>query len=158
RQYRNVGPRPASRYEFQTKLIQKTCQRIREVNNQGKLIHLLRPSSEIPVNVCRHPVPCYPFIRSITSCVSRVPLLTSDEDMPEPNPLLEIQFPVPFDKIKASHVEPAIQELLTRARERLEALGSASNNRPLTFDATLMELDAITENVDYAMGVVHHLE
>ena len=29
---------------------------------------------------------------------------------------------------------------------------------PLTFDATLMELDSMTESLDYAMGVVRHLE
>jgi oligopeptidase A len=76
--------------------------------------------------------------------------------MPDPNPLLEIQFPVPFDQIKAHHVEPAVKELLARARERQQALGSATT-RP-SFDATLMQLDSLTEGVDYAIGVVHHLE
>ena len=31
------------------------------------------------------------------------------------NPLLEIQFRVPFNQIEAAHVEPAVDELLTDA-------------------------------------------
>ena len=36
------------------------------------------------------------------------------------NPLLEIQFRFPFDRIKASDVEPAIDELIADASQRLE--------------------------------------
>jgi oligopeptidase A len=78
--------------------------------------------------------------------------------MIESNPLLQIEFPVPFDRIQAAHVEPGIQELLRRARERLETLGNADRTQPLSFDATLMELDSLTEGLDYAMGVIRHLE
>jgi len=78
--------------------------------------------------------------------------------MTEPNPLIQIQFPVPFDRIHASHVEPAVQELLVRARERLEALSATDRTQPLTFDATLLVLDSVTEGLDYAMGVIRHLE
>src|SRR5205085_7229318 len=70
----------------------------------------------------------------------------------------QIQFPVPFDRIKAEHIEPAVKELLTGARARLDALGSNSSPKPLQFDATLMELDSMTDRLDYAMGVVRHLE
>ena len=78
--------------------------------------------------------------------------------MPESdNPLLHIQFPVPFDSIRAEHVEPAVKALLADARADLEALGSATS-APLTFDSTLMQLDAMTERLDYAMSVVRHLE
>ena len=38
----------------------------------------------------------------------------------EINPLLEIQFRIPFDRIRAEHVGPAIQELLSDAREKLD--------------------------------------
>src|SRR5438270_3913946 len=78
--------------------------------------------------------------------------------MSEPNPLIQIQFPVPFDRIKAEHIEPAIKELLAGARARLETLGENSSPKPLQFDATLMELDSMTDRLDYAMGVVRHLE
>jgi oligopeptidase A len=78
--------------------------------------------------------------------------------MPEPaNPLVNIQFPVPFDRILAEHVAPAIQHLLADARTRLDALGNSAP-KTVTYDATLMELDAMTEPLDYAMGVVRHLE
>src|SRR5271170_1295485 len=66
------------------------------------------------------------------------------------NPLLEIQFRVPFDKIEASDVEPAIDQLLTDAAARLEA--TIASERPLH------ALDTMTEKLDYAMSVIRHLE
>jgi oligopeptidase A len=66
------------------------------------------------------------------------------------NPLLEIQFRVPFDQIKAEHVEPAIDELLKNASTRLEQASQSS--RPL------LDLDTMTERLDYAMSVVRHIE
>ena len=66
------------------------------------------------------------------------------------NPLLEISFRVPFDKIKASDVEPAIDQLLAEAAQRLDA--TIASERPLH------ALDRMTEKLDYAMSVVRHLE
>ncbi len=66
------------------------------------------------------------------------------------NPLLEISFRVPFDKIKASDVEPAIDQLLAEAAQRLDE--TISSDRPLH------ALDRMTEKLDYAMSVVRHLE
>ncbi|HUA58895.1 MAG TPA: M3 family peptidase, partial [Verrucomicrobiae bacterium] len=72
------------------------------------------------------------------------------------NPLLEIHFRVPFDRIRAEHVEPATGELLRDARERLESAAAAAGSR--TWDNTMRALDTLTERLDYAMGVVRHLE
>src|SRR6266853_6893207 len=66
------------------------------------------------------------------------------------NPLLEISFRVPFDKIEAPQVEPAIDELLADAARRLEE--TIASERPLH------ALDVMTERLDYAMSVVRHLE
>src|ERR1700733_1324691 len=66
------------------------------------------------------------------------------------NPLLNIQFRVPFDKIEASDVEPAIDQLLADANARLDA--TIASERPLH------ALDTMTEKLDYAMSVVRHLE
>ncbi|MDQ6699037.1 MAG: M3 family metallopeptidase [Acidobacteriota bacterium] len=76
--------------------------------------------------------------------------------MSAPNPLLEIQFRIPFDRVRAEHVEPAIQNLLADARLKLEALADATE--PRTFENTMLALERITENLDYAMSVVRHLE
>ena len=79
--------------------------------------------------------------------------------MPEsngPNPLLSIQFRVPFDRVSASEVEPAIGELLAQARARLAAIAAQPGER--TFSNTMLALDVMTEPLDYAMGVVRHLE
>ena len=66
------------------------------------------------------------------------------------NPLLEIQFRVPFDKIQAEHVEPAMDELLASSARRLEE--TIASARPL------QALDTMTEPLDWAMNVVRHLE
>src|SRR5271163_2193172 len=66
------------------------------------------------------------------------------------NPLFEIQFRVPFDQIKVSDVEPAIDELLADAARRLEQAVTSSD--------PLQALDTMTERLDFAMGVVRHLE
>lgn len=72
------------------------------------------------------------------------------------NPLLNIQFQIPFDRIRAEDVEPAIDELLRDARQELDNLIGDPN--PRTFDNTLRKLDNLTERLDYAMQVVKHLE
>jgi len=66
------------------------------------------------------------------------------------NPLLEIQYRFPFDKVQASDVEPAIDELLADAARRLE--------QTVASDDPLSALDVMTEKLDFAMGVVRHLE
>ena len=66
------------------------------------------------------------------------------------NPLLEIQFRVPFNKIEAAHVEPAIDELLADAARRLDE--TIASGQPLH------ALDTMTERLEYAMNVVRHLE
>jgi oligopeptidase A len=72
------------------------------------------------------------------------------------NPLREIQFQIPFDKILPEHVEPAIEEHLKAAREKLEAL--ASDPCPRTYDNTMLPLEKMIEPLDFAMSVVRHLE
>ncbi len=72
------------------------------------------------------------------------------------NPLLDINFQIPFDSIRAEHVEPAIDELLADARARLEAI--AQERRPRTFENTMRAFDQMTERLDFAMSVVKHLE
>jgi oligopeptidase A len=72
------------------------------------------------------------------------------------NPLLTVEFRIPFDRIRAADVEPAAAELLTQARARLEAIASQPGER--TYENSMDALDRLTEPLDYAMGVVRHLE
>ena len=74
----------------------------------------------------------------------------------EPNPLLSHSFRIPFDRIRAEHVEPAAAELLRQARVRLDAIGAATGAR--TYANTMAALDELTEPLDDAMAVVRHLE
>ncbi len=72
------------------------------------------------------------------------------------NPLLEIQFEIPFDQIRAENVEPAVEQLLQDSRDELDRLISEPGTR--TFANTLQRLDHLTERLDYAMQIVRHLE
>ncbi|MFN7130816.1 MAG: M3 family metallopeptidase, partial [Myxococcales bacterium] len=72
------------------------------------------------------------------------------------NPLLELDFDLPFDRIRAEHVEPAVAELLEEAKAKLAAI--AAENGPRTWQNTVRALEAATERLELAMTVVGHLE
>src|SRR5580692_7114242 len=72
------------------------------------------------------------------------------------NPLLQIQFQIPFDQIRAEHVEPAIAGLLADTRAELNQLTSEPG--PRTFANTMQRLDHLTEGLEYAMQIVRNLE
>jgi oligopeptidase A len=72
------------------------------------------------------------------------------------NPLLRIEFLIPFDRICAEHVEPAVTELLRDARQHLDQIISAPE--PRTFANTMEPLDRLGEHLDYAVGITRHLE
>src|SRR5260370_42270461 len=72
------------------------------------------------------------------------------------NPLLEIRFQIPFDQIRAEHVEPAVAELLRDARQHLDQITSGTG--PRTFANTMEPLDKLGERLDYAVGITRHLE
>jgi len=72
------------------------------------------------------------------------------------NPLVRYQFNVPFDAITPSHVEPAVDALLARSRERLSTIKQQQG--PRSYDDTLGAFDAATEELEHAMSIVSHLE
>ena len=72
------------------------------------------------------------------------------------NPLLTRIFAVPFDRIKAEHVEPAIDVLLVETQGRIDAITDNSAERD--YDNTLGALEQATEGLEWASGVVSHLE
>jgi oligopeptidase A len=72
------------------------------------------------------------------------------------NPLLEIRFRIPFDRIHAAAVEPAAASVLRDARARLEDIAAQGGER--TWDNTMRALDTLTEPLDFVFGLVRHLE
>ena len=72
------------------------------------------------------------------------------------NPLLEIRFPIPFDGIRVEHVQPAFDQVVAEARGRLDEIAAAGH--PLNFAKILLALDSSTLRLDYATGIVRHLE
>jgi oligopeptidase A len=72
------------------------------------------------------------------------------------NPLLSLGTEIPFDQIRAEHVEPAIRELIAKAERALDALEADAS--PPTYATTLGALERATEPLEVAMGLVDHLE
>ena len=72
------------------------------------------------------------------------------------NPLLDVEFRIPFDQIRAEHIEPAVHDLLKKSRENIERI--VEDREPRTFIGTMLAYDTATEGLEYAMGIVKHLE
>ena len=75
--------------------------------------------------------------------------------MPE-NPLLLVSFRVPFDAIRAEHVEPAVRELVNLSQQRIEQI--VADESPRCFANTMLALEKSTEDLDFALAIVRHLE
>lgn len=65
-------------------------------------------------------------------------------------------FALPFDRIEASHVEPAIRLLLAEAKGVVEQIGSALDDP--SYASTLGALEEGLEPLSRAVGIVGHLE
>jgi oligopeptidase A len=76
-------------------------------------------------------------------------------NMTDSNPLLRPNFRIPFDKIRAEHVEPAVEKLIALSQSRLEEI---ARPKPRTFKNTAGALDEMTDELDFALCVVRHLE
>ncbi len=75
--------------------------------------------------------------------------------MSETNPLLEMQFRIPFDRVRAEQVEPAIGKLIEEARAAVDGIAGREGHN---YANTLGALDGATEPLEYAAGIVRHLE
>ena len=64
------------------------------------------------------------------------------------NPLLDLSFPIPFQRMRAEHVVPGIRSLLDEARAQVEELGAREG--PPTWDSVLAPLDQLIERVGRA--------
>jgi len=72
------------------------------------------------------------------------------------NPLITPVFAIPFDKIAANDVEPAITELLRLARERIASICAISD--PATFENTMLALEDATRALGFAQRAINHIE
>ena len=72
------------------------------------------------------------------------------------NPLLKKTFEVPFDRILAEHIEPAMGALIADAQAGIDAIVALPGQR--TYDNTLGALESATDNLEWAATVVGHLE
>ncbi len=72
------------------------------------------------------------------------------------NPLLSVEYQIPFGEVLPAHVEPGIRQLIELSESNIAGI-AASPCQPV-FENTLLALERATENLDYALGVVRHLE
>ncbi len=70
------------------------------------------------------------------------------------NPLLERGQPVPFDRIRADHVEPAVSSALAEARGRIDAVAEGAAD---VHEDPLAALDELTDRVARVWAPVSHL-
>lgn len=70
------------------------------------------------------------------------------------NPLLDRDFPVPFDRIEPGDVGPAVAEAIALARRRTDELGAGSGG---SYGEVLGELDLLVEEVERTWSPVSHL-
>ncbi len=71
------------------------------------------------------------------------------------NPLLSRDFLIPFDEIRAEHVEEGVGEALERAEGELERL--LANPETPSYENTLAALGDLSERLGRVVGVVSHL-
>lgn len=71
------------------------------------------------------------------------------------NPLTNPALPLPFDRVKPEHIEPAIMSLISDAQEALETIASGPAS---TYESTFAALERATERLELSMGIVEHLE
>ncbi|MBK8014731.1 MAG: M3 family metallopeptidase [Deltaproteobacteria bacterium] len=71
------------------------------------------------------------------------------------NPLLDFRFRLPFHRIDAAHVAPAVTTLIDAAREAVRTIGERGGH---SYEDTLEALEDATERLDEVITVVGHLE
>ena len=71
------------------------------------------------------------------------------------NPLLSLGFDIPFEEIKPEHFEPAVDVLLEKAEQDLQALIHIQGER--TVDNTLKAYDRLGEGLYRVYGLLTHL-
>lgn len=88
-------------------------------------------------------------------------MLTTKETSIQPTkvpalPLLTRTSEIPFDSFTAEQIQPSIDKALALATTELEAIKSVQG--PRTFENTMRALDNLGLTLDYALGLVSHLE
>ncbi len=72
------------------------------------------------------------------------------------NPLLDLDFRIPFDRIRVEHVEPAIDALIERSQAAIDRIADGTDEP--TYANTLGALEEACTALELAMSVVGHLE
>ncbi len=73
------------------------------------------------------------------------------------NPLLETHELPPFAEIRAEHVEPAVEALLSESREAIDRLAKQASTAPPSWDNFAMPLETVNDRLTKAWSPISHL-
>jgi oligopeptidase A len=73
----------------------------------------------------------------------------------ESNPLLSDEYRIPFDRIRAHHVGPAVRRALEEAQGEIDGIGKDAG--PLSWESVLGRLERATERLSRRLGPPAHL-
>lgn len=71
------------------------------------------------------------------------------------NPLLATDFHIPFDQIRAEHIEPGISQAVAEANAQLEQLAAPAT--PLSYADVISAFDTLTDRLDRVVTIAQHL-
>jgi oligopeptidase A len=71
-----------------------------------------------------------------------------------PNPLLSFNEPTNFTQLNASHITPALDEVLKEAHSVIHQIEQITSP---TWDNVILPLDIVTEKVSHVWGIVEHI-
>lgn len=73
------------------------------------------------------------------------------------NPFLDIAFDIHWSLLKTEFVRSGIEEAIKEAQKNIDDISSQDKER-VTFESSFLALEAATEGVDLAWGIVNHLD
>jgi len=74
------------------------------------------------------------------------------------NPLLRVEFHIPFDRIEVAHIVPAVRELIAESQQNITTITEHRSETGRCYENTVALFEDSTTNLENAMAVVRHLE
>jgi oligopeptidase A len=94
------------------------------------------------------------LLLAISSCCLLMPIGFAQDAVAD-NPLVDLPYRVPFDRIKPEHIVPAIKQLVAEAKANRDAY--VAQTAPPTWENTIEPTEKLTEKLGRAWGTVNWL-
>lgn len=77
--------------------------------------------------------------------------------MPDPNPLVQDHHLPPFSAIRAEHLAPAIDVIVSRSRAEVERIVASQQHNP-NWDDLVLAMENVTSRIGWVLGIIHILD